>query len=106
MWRHAARHPPVVRPSGRSVPERFRGPISTRREPAATAIHGDCPESRQVRVGIGCSEKDFWDHGPFYERMADSVPLPGIEATPDQVGKTLAVLTAAGAGRWGEGRVR
>jgi hydrogenase small subunit len=47
---------------------------------------------------IGCSEKDFWDHGPFYERMADSVPLPGIEATPDQVGKTLAVLTAAGAG--------
>ena len=47
---------------------------------------------------IGCSEKDFWDHGPFYERMADSVPLPGIESTPDQVGKTLAVLTAAGAG--------
>jgi hypothetical protein len=30
--------------------------------------------------------------------MADSVPLPGIESTPDQVGKTLAVLTAAGAG--------
>jgi hydrogenase small subunit len=45
---------------------------------------------------IGCSEANFWDHGPFYERMADSVPLPGIDSTPDQVGKTLAVLTGVG----------
>jgi len=47
---------------------------------------------------IGCSEANFWDHGPFYERMAGSVPLPGIESTPDQVGKTLAVLTGVGVG--------
>jgi hydrogenase small subunit len=45
---------------------------------------------------IGCSEANFWDHGPLYERMADSVPLPGIDATPDQLGKTLAVLTGVG----------
>ena len=44
---------------------------------------------------IGCSEENFWDNGPFYERLA-GFPLPGIDATPDQVGKTLAVLTGAG----------
>ncbi|MGC9998685.1 MAG: hydrogenase small subunit [Bryobacteraceae bacterium] len=46
---------------------------------------------------IGCSEAGFWDNGPFYQRLS-SVPVPGIDATPDQLGKTLAVVTAAGVG--------
>ncbi len=45
---------------------------------------------------IGCSEDNFWDNSPFYQRLT-AVPLPGIDSTPDQVGKTLAALTAAGA---------
>jgi len=46
---------------------------------------------------IGCSEMNFWDNGPLYQRLS-SIPIPGIESTPDQVGKTLTVLTAAGVG--------
>ena len=45
---------------------------------------------------IGCSEANFWDNGPFYQRLS-AIPLPGIEATPDAIGKTLVGLTAAGA---------
>jgi len=45
---------------------------------------------------IGCSEANFWDNGPFYQRLS-SIPLPGIDSTPDQVGKTLATLTGIGA---------
>ncbi|MBI5838072.1 MAG: hydrogenase small subunit [Candidatus Eisenbacteria bacterium] len=44
---------------------------------------------------IGCSENDFWDNGPFYKRVT-GIPVPGIEATPETVGKILA--TAAGVG--------
>jgi len=46
---------------------------------------------------IGCSESGFWDNGPFYQRLS-SVLVPGIDATPDQLGKTLTLLTAAGVG--------
>lgn len=46
---------------------------------------------------IGCSEENFWDNGPFYKRLSN-VPLPGIDSTPDQVGRTLAALTVVGAG--------
>jgi hydrogenase small subunit len=46
---------------------------------------------------IGCSEAHFWDNGPFYSHLAN-IPVPGIEANANQVGKTLAVLTAAGIG--------
>lgn len=46
---------------------------------------------------IGCSEENFWDNGPFYQRLS-SIPVPGIDSTPDQLGKTLTVLTAAGVG--------
>ncbi|HBY63437.1 MAG TPA: uptake hydrogenase small subunit [Solibacterales bacterium] len=46
---------------------------------------------------IGCSEAGFWDNGPFYQRLS-SVPVPGIESTPDQVGQTLTVLTGLAAG--------
>ncbi len=44
---------------------------------------------------IGCSEENFWDNGPLYQRLA-SVVVPGIESTPDQIGRTLTVLTGAG----------
>ena len=46
---------------------------------------------------IGCSEENFWDNGPFYQRLSN-IPVPGIDSTPDTVGKTLATLTAMGAG--------
>ncbi len=46
---------------------------------------------------IGCAEENFWDNGPFYQRLANVV-VPGIEATPDQIGKTLTILSAAGVG--------
>jgi hydrogenase small subunit len=44
---------------------------------------------------IGCAEENFWDNGPFYQRLSN-VLVPGIEATPDQIGKTLTVLSGAG----------
>ena len=46
---------------------------------------------------IGCSEENFWDNGPFYERLA-GVALPGIESTADKIGTTLTVLTGLGVG--------
>ncbi len=46
---------------------------------------------------IGCSEQNFWDNGPFYQRLS-TIPVPGIESTPDQIGKTLTVLAGVGAG--------
>ncbi len=45
---------------------------------------------------IGCAEDGFWDNGPFYRRLS-GIPVPGVQSTPDQVGKTLAVVAAAGA---------
>jgi hydrogenase small subunit len=45
---------------------------------------------------IGCSEDGFWDNGPFYSRLTN-IRVPGIESTPDTIGKTLVTLTAAGA---------
>jgi hydrogenase small subunit len=44
---------------------------------------------------IGCSENNFWDNGPFYKRLP-GIPVPGIEATPNQIGAIAA--TAAGIG--------
>lgn len=44
---------------------------------------------------IGCSEANFWDNGPFYNRLT-TIPVPGIESTPDQIGKTLTVVAGAG----------
>lgn len=44
---------------------------------------------------IGCTEKDFWDNGPFFERMAK---IPGTQTTinPDKVGATIVGVAAAG----------
>ncbi|MCA9003546.1 MAG: hydrogenase small subunit, partial [Planctomycetes bacterium] len=44
---------------------------------------------------IGCSEENFWDNGPFYERLGD-VPLPGLDSTPETIGKWAAGAAAAG----------
>lgn len=41
---------------------------------------------------IGCSENDFWDNGPFYQRLAN-VSGFGIEGTADSIGfKALGVV--------------
>ncbi|KAA3624854.1 MAG: [Ni/Fe] hydrogenase small subunit [Bacteroidetes bacterium] len=44
---------------------------------------------------IGCSEDNFWDNGPFYERMTN-MPGFGIESNADKVGKVAAVAVGAG----------
>jgi hydrogenase small subunit len=44
---------------------------------------------------IGCSEAGFWDNGPFYNRLS-GIPVPGIESTPDQIGKVAAVAAGVG----------
>ena len=44
---------------------------------------------------IGCSEDDFWDNGPFYERIT-SLQSFGIEKTADQVGVAVAGALAVG----------
>lgn len=46
---------------------------------------------------IGCSEANFWDNGPFYQRLS-SVVVPGIDATPDKIGEVLGIATAIGVG--------
>ena len=45
---------------------------------------------------IGCSESGFWDNDSFYERVS-GIPVPGIESTPNQIGKFAAGAAAAGA---------
>ncbi len=44
---------------------------------------------------IGCSEENFWDNGPFYQRLS-AIPLPNVDATPDQIGRTLALAAGVG----------
>ena len=46
---------------------------------------------------IGCSEDDFWDNGPLYERLT-ALPGFGIESTADNVGKAVAGALAVGVG--------
>jgi hydrogenase small subunit len=40
---------------------------------------------------IGCSEKDFWDMGPFYSRLSSVQPFP-IEGNADAIGGTVAAV--------------
>ena len=35
---------------------------------------------------IGCSEENFWDNGPFYERLADVHTPLGVESNADKIG--------------------
>ncbi|MBI2516934.1 MAG: hydrogenase small subunit [Opitutae bacterium] len=44
---------------------------------------------------IGCSEANFWDNGPFYQRLPN-FPGFGIEATADKIGVAAAVVATAG----------
>ncbi|MBL8734659.1 MAG: uptake hydrogenase small subunit, partial [Planctomycetes bacterium] len=44
---------------------------------------------------IGCSEANFWDDGPFYERLSHTV-VPNVEATPKKIGMALTAAAAAG----------
>jgi hydrogenase small subunit len=46
---------------------------------------------------IGCSEAGFWDNGPFYQRLSNVV-VPGIDATPDTIGKVLGTAAVVGVG--------
>ncbi len=46
---------------------------------------------------IGCSEANFWDNGPFYQRLSNVV-VPGIDATPNRIGEVLGIATAIGVG--------
>ena len=43
---------------------------------------------------IGCSEANFWDNGPFYQRIAN-FPGFGIESTADKIGLGLGGVTVA-----------
>jgi len=44
---------------------------------------------------IGCSEENFWDNGPFYERLPNMTGF-GIEYTADQIGGVIAGVVGAG----------
>ena len=44
---------------------------------------------------IGCSEAEFWDNGPFYERLTN-LPGFGIESNADTIGKVAAGALAGG----------
>ncbi len=45
---------------------------------------------------IGCSENNFWDNGPFQERLVNISGF-GIEATADKIGKVVLGVAAGGA---------
>jgi hydrogenase small subunit len=45
---------------------------------------------------IGCSEDNFWDNGPFVERLVN-IPGMGIESTADQIGKVVVGAAVGGA---------
>jgi hydrogenase small subunit len=46
---------------------------------------------------IGCADKNFWDNGPFFERLK-GVVLPNVEVNADKVGAVAAGVTAAAIG--------
>lgn len=72
-----------------------RGPTTFN---SCSTIKWNCGVSFPIGSGhgcIGCSEENFWDNGPFYQRLSN-IPVPGIESTPDAIGKTLTVLSGAG----------
>ncbi len=46
---------------------------------------------------FGCSEENFWDNGPIYERITNLHGF-GIESTADKIGVGVATAIAAGVG--------
>jgi hydrogenase small subunit len=45
---------------------------------------------------IGCAEDNFWDNGPFYERLTN-IPVPKQESNADKVGAVAAAAAVGGA---------
>lgn len=64
-----------------------------------------CPEIRwnggvsyPIMAGfpcIGCTEPDFWDNGPFYEKRA-AIPGSQVTVNPEKLGAIAAGVTVAG----------
>lgn len=72
-----------------------RGPV-TYNACAVTKWNGGTSFPIQAGHGcLGCSEANFWDHGPFYQHLA-SFPGFGIETTADTIGLGLGVGAAVG----------
>lgn len=44
---------------------------------------------------IGCSEENFWDNGPFYERLTGLEGF-GIESSADTIGKVAGAAVIGG----------
>ncbi len=72
-----------------------RGPV-TNNACAVTKWNGGTSYPIQSGHGcLGCSEKGFWDNGPFYRHLP-SFPGFGIESTADSVGLALGAAAAVG----------
>ena len=74
-----------------------RGPTTFN---SCSTFKWNCGQGWPVNSGnpcIGCAEDNFWDNGPFYQRLSNVV-VPGIDSTPDQIGKTLTVIAGVGGG--------
>jgi hydrogenase small subunit len=74
-----------------------RGPTTFN---SCSTFKWNCGQGWPVNSGnpcIGCAEAGFWDNGPFYQRLSNVV-VPGIDSTPDQIGKTLTVVAGLGVG--------
>ncbi len=72
-----------------------RGPVTYN---ACSVTKWNANLSYPIQAGhgcIGCSEKDFWDNGPFYQHLA-SFPGFGIESTADTIGAVATVATVGG----------
>jgi len=72
-----------------------RGPVTYN---ACSVTRWNQATSYPIQSGhgcIGCSEKGFWDNGPFYQHLA-AFPGFGIESTADSVGATVAAIATAG----------
>jgi hydrogenase small subunit len=71
-----------------------RGPV-TYNACSVTKWNGNLSYPIQSGHGcIGCSERDFWDNGPFYQHLS-SFPGFGVESSADTVG-TVATAAAVG----------
>jgi hydrogenase small subunit len=72
-----------------------RGPVTYN---ACSVTKWNANLSYPIQAGhgcIGCSEKDFWDNGPFYQHLP-SFPGFGIETTADTIGAAATVATVGG----------
>ncbi|HTR36890.1 MAG TPA: hydrogenase small subunit [Bryobacteraceae bacterium] len=72
-----------------------RGPTTYN---SCSTFKWNCGQGWPVNSGnpcIGCAEDNFWDNGPFYQRLSN-VLVPGIETTPDKIGESLLVISGVG----------